>query len=62
FEKVTGVNLNYKIGGRRPGDVEKVFADTSLANRELGWKVETSLEDTILSAWNWEKYYRSQNK
>ncbi len=62
FEKVTGVNLNYKIGGRRSGDVEKVFADTSLANKELGWKAEISLDDTILSAWNWEKYYRNKNK
>lgn len=58
FEKATGVKLRYKIVGRREGDVEKVYADTSLANDELGWKSETSLEDTLLSAWNWEKYYR----
>jgi UDP-glucose 4-epimerase len=58
FEKATGVKLNYKITTRREGDVEKVYADTSYANRELGWKAEKNLEETLLSAWNWEKNYR----
>jgi UDP-glucose 4-epimerase len=58
FEKVTGVTLNYKIVGRRPGDIEKIWADTTYANRELGWKAVISLEETLLSAWNWEKSIR----
>ncbi len=58
FEKVTGLKLNYKIIERRPGDIEQVWADTSLANAELGWKTEKSLKDALLSAWNWEKKYR----
>ncbi len=58
FENVTGEKLNYKIVDRRDGDVESVFADTKLANEELGWKAETKLEDTLISAWNWEKYIR----
>lgn len=58
FEKATGIKLKYKIVGRREGDVEKVFADTKYANEELGWKAEKSLEETLLSAWNWEKNYR----
>lgn len=58
FEKVTGVKINYRITGRRPGDIEKVWADTSLANRELGWKAEKTLEETLASAWKWEQYYR----
>lgn len=62
FEKSTGVQLNYKIVDRRPGDVESVFADTSLANRELGWNAKTGLEETLLSAWNWEKNIRNKNK
>jgi UDP-glucose 4-epimerase len=62
FQKVTGVKVNYKIVGRRSGDVEQVWADTSFANKELGWKAESTLEDTLLSAWNWEKYYRSKHK
>jgi len=58
FQKVTGVNLNYKIVARRPGDIEKIWADTTYANNELGWKAEKSLEETLLSAWNWEKNIR----
>ena len=54
FEKVNGVKLNFIIGDRRPGDVEKVWADTTLANNELGWKAELSLEDIMRSAWKWE--------
>jgi UDP-glucose 4-epimerase len=55
FQNTTGVKLNYQIGQRRPGDVEKVWADTSLANKELGWKPELTLEDIMRSAWKWEK-------
>lgn len=58
FEKATGVKLNYKIVGRRSGDIEKIWADTSLANEELGWKAETGIEETMLSAWLWEKRVR----
>lgn len=59
FEKATGIKLKFRIAGRREGDVEKVYADTSLANKLLGWKTRISLEDTLLSAWNWEKKYRN---
>jgi UDP-glucose 4-epimerase len=58
FEKATGVKLNYKIVARRSGDIEKIWADTSFANIELGWKAEKDLEETLLSAWNWEKRVR----
>lgn len=58
FEKATGVPLKYRIVDRRPGDIEKIWADTSLANQELGWKAEKGLEETLLSAWNWEKKVR----
>ncbi|MGM0619679.1 MAG: UDP-glucose 4-epimerase GalE [Bacteroidota bacterium] len=58
FEKVTGVKLNYKIVGRRAGDIEKIWADTTYANKELGWKAEKDLEETLLSAWEWEKKVR----
>lgn len=61
FEKVSGQKLNYKIAARREGDVEKVWADTSFANKELGWKAEKSLDEALLSAWNWEKNYRQNN-
>ena len=52
------MKLNYKIVDRRAGDIEKVWADTRFANEELGWKSKSSLEETIRSAWDWEKYYR----
>ncbi|NVO11235.1 MAG: UDP-glucose 4-epimerase GalE [Bacteroidales bacterium] len=60
FEKVTGVKLNYEIVGRRAGDVEQVWADTSLAQKELGWQTESTLEDALLTAWNWEKRLRGK--
>jgi len=58
FMAVTGVNVPYEIVGRRVGDIEKVWADTSLAHKELGWKPLSSLEDALLSAWRWEKRLR----
>lgn len=57
FEKVSQQKLRYKIVGRRSGDIEQVWADTQYANTELGWKSQKSLEETLLSAWNWEKNY-----
>lgn len=58
FEKATGVKLNYKIVGRRAGDIEKIWADTTYANKELGWAAKRSTGETLLSAWNWEKKIR----
>jgi UDP-glucose 4-epimerase len=55
FERATGEKVKYTLYPRRPGDIAEVYADTTLANAELGWKAETSLEQTLLSAWNWEK-------
>ncbi len=54
FEKVNKVKVNYKIADRRPGDIEKIWADTSLANRSLNWKAELNLEDMVTSAWKWQ--------
>lgn len=59
FEKVTGQQLNYEIIGRRAGDIEQVWADTTYANEELGWKAEIPLEETLQTAWKWEKNIRS---
>ena len=54
FEKVNGVKLNYKFVDRRPGDVVAIWAETTLANEELGWKAERTIEETLASAWAWE--------
>ncbi|GAA4799777.1 UDP-glucose 4-epimerase GalE [Litoribaculum gwangyangense] len=58
FEKVSGKKLNYKIVGRREGDVISAYADTTKANKELGWKTKLSLDDAMLSAWKWEQKVR----
>lgn len=60
FEKATGVKLNYKIVGRRAGDIEKVWANPEKANNELGWKAEETIEDTLRSAWNWQLKLRER--
>ena len=55
FEKVTHKPLNYKIVNRREGDIVEAYADTSLANKELGWKAELNLEDALATAWKWQQ-------
>lgn len=60
FERVSGVKLKYRITGRRAGDIEKIWADPSLANKELGWKTTSSLDDAMKSAWDWEKKIRNK--
>lgn len=55
FEKVTGVKLNYIIGRRRPGDVEKTYADPTKVNSILGWRTKYSMEEALLHSWQWEK-------
>jgi UDP-glucose 4-epimerase len=61
FERATGQKVNYTFRPRRAGDISSVYADTTLANRELGWKAEASIDETLLSAWNWEKRIRNKN-
>lgn len=61
FELVSGIRINYQIVGRRAGDIEKIWADPSLANRELGWKTISTLDECMRTAWEWEKYIRKNN-
>jgi UDP-glucose 4-epimerase len=58
FEKVSGTKLNYKIVGRREGDVTAAYAETTKANTILGWKTKSSLDDAMASAWRWEQKIR----
>lgn len=60
FEKVSGVKLNYKVVQRRAGDIEQIWADTTYANKELGWKAEKNIDEMTLSAWKWEQNYRKK--
>ena len=58
FEQANGLKLNYKIAGRREGDIIAIWADPTLANEELGWYAERDLDDTLRAAWAWEKHLR----
>ncbi len=60
FESATGESVNYKVVGRREGDIEQVYADTSFANEELGWEAGIGIEETLRSAWKWEKNIRNK--
>ncbi|MBD2754537.1 UDP-glucose 4-epimerase GalE [Spirosoma validum] len=55
FEDVTGVKVNYTIGPRRTGDVEKVYADVTKANTVLNWTAQRSLADSLRDAWKWQQ-------
>ncbi|MBC6400275.1 MAG: UDP-glucose 4-epimerase GalE [Ekhidna sp.] len=55
FEEVTGERVNFQIVDRRPGDVEKIYSNTDLANNELGWRAELDLADMLRSAWKWQQ-------
>jgi UDP-glucose 4-epimerase len=61
FERVSGVKLKYRITDRRAGDIEKIWADPSYANRELGWRTLSSLDEAMKTAWEWEKKIRNMN-
>ena len=60
FEKATGVKVNWSYAPRREGDIEKVWANPDRANHVLGWKAETSLEETLKTAWNWQLKLRER--
>ena len=55
FENVSNTKLNYKVVDRREGDITAAYADTTLANDELGWKTEKTLEEALSAAWKWQQ-------
>lgn len=59
FERANDIKLNYRVAPRRPGDVVAIWADTTLANKVLGWRAERELDETLKSAWAWEKNVRN---
>lgn len=62
FKEANNVDVPYVIGPRRTGDITAIYADTTFANQQLGWKAELSLEDALRSSWNWEQNYRKQKE
>ena len=55
FIRATGVKLNYKIAGRREGDIVVSYANADKANRELGWRADTPIEEVLSTAWKWQQ-------
>ena len=62
FEKASGVKLNYKFVPRRTGDIEQIWADTTYAQKELGWHAEKNLFDMVDSAWKWEMHLKGEER
>ena len=58
FEKATGVKLNWTFAPRREGDIEKVWGNVDHANKVLGWKADTPLDEVLATAWKWQKKLR----
>lgn len=61
FEESTGEKLNFEIGPRRAGDIEKVWGDVSKSSQELGWKAKLDIVEMMRSAWAWETYLKNDN-
>ncbi len=55
FEEVAQVDLNYRIGDRRAGDVVAIYANMDFAAQKLGWQPTHSIKDIMRTAWAWEQ-------
>jgi len=55
FEKVNQLKLNYKIGPKRDGDIEQIYAATDLVEKTLKWKPKYSIDQAMEDAWRWQK-------
>jgi UDP-glucose 4-epimerase len=62
FEKANNVVVPYQICDRRAGDITIAFANADKAEKELGWKAETSLEEALRTTWQWQKYLENREK
>ena len=60
FEKVSGQALNYKIGARRAGDVEQIFASSDKVNAVMDWAAQKTLEESLADAWRWQLTLKKQ--
>ncbi len=55
FERATGVRLRYRIGPRRPGDVDAIYTDNTKAREKLGWQPQRDVDAMMSTAWTWEQ-------
>lgn len=61
FENANNVEVPYQICDRRAGDVTIAYANADKAEKELGWKADTSLEEALRTTWEWQKYLESRS-
>jgi UDP-glucose 4-epimerase len=61
FEEITGNQLNYHLGPRRPGDVPAIFSDNKKAKDKLKWELRFDLRSMMETAWNWELNCKKEN-
>ena len=61
FERISGVKLNYEIGARRPGDVIAIYANNNMSKEKLGWSPKVSLDQMMLTAWEWEQRLKADD-
>ncbi|MDE7189835.1 MAG: UDP-glucose 4-epimerase GalE, partial [Muribaculaceae bacterium] len=62
FERSTGVKVPHRIGPRRAGDIEKIWAEPTKANTVLGWTAQVPIDNTMRNAWAWQKHLAEKNK
>lgn len=62
FEEASDVVIPYKFTARRPGDAAVCFADSSKAERELGWKAQRGLKEMCIDSWRWQSHNKNGYK
>lgn len=62
FERSTGVKVPHRIGPRRAGDIEKIWAEPTKANTVLGWTAQVPIDDTMRNAWAWQQHLAEKNR
>ena len=55
FQQTTGQPIPYVVAPRRAGDIDACYADPALAEQELGWKAEKTVEDMCIDSWRWQQ-------
>lgn len=55
FNRVNGDLVKYEITARRPGDIDECYASPNLAEKELGFKAEKTLDEMCKSSYEFQK-------
>ncbi len=61
FNNANGVELNYQMAPKRPGDIEKIYSDNSFSKTELGWEPKFDLNSMMKTAWKWQEQLNKMN-